>query len=142
MAELAQIKRLFFDRKKVVNAADRAKRQALSKFGAFVRQRAKTSMRTKKGVSPVGSPPFAHTKRLRNAIFFAYDPSSGSVVIGPVQAGKSGDGARVLEEGGTLSVPGVRGGRALRYRPRPYMKPAFDAELPKAAAQFKGLIRG
>lgn len=142
MAELAQMKKYFFDRKKVMSAAEKAQRSALSRFGAFVRRRAQTSMRTKKGVSPPGQPPFAHTKRLRNAIFFAYDEGSGSVVIGPVQAGTSGEGARVLEEGGTISVPGVRRGRPLRYSARPFMGPAFQAELPQAVVQFKGLIRG
>ena len=47
----------FFDRAKVKNAADAGTRRVLSRFGAFVRTRAKTSIRKKKGTSPPGSPP-------------------------------------------------------------------------------------
>lgn len=141
-SNLAQIKKMFFDRKSVLAATDKATRAALSRFGAFVRTRSRTSIRTKKGISPPGSPPYSHRGTLKKGILFSFDPERRSVVIGPTQMGRSGDGARVLEEGGTSRVPGVRGGRPLTYQARPYMKPAFDAELPKAIQQFKGLIRG
>ncbi len=141
-SNLAQIKKLFFDRKSVLDATDKATRAALSRFGAFVRTRSRTSIRTKKGISPPGSPPYSHRGTLKKGILFSFDPERRSVVIGPTQMGRSGDGARVLEEGGTIRVPGLRGGRPLNYQARPYMKPAFDAELPKAIQQFKGLIRG
>lgn len=40
-----QAKSNFFDRKKVVDAVDKATRNALSKLGAFIRQRAKSSLK-------------------------------------------------------------------------------------------------
>lgn len=143
-SNLAQVKRLFFDRKSVLDATDKATRAALSRFGAFVRTRSRTSIRTKKGISPPGSPPFSHRGTLKKGILFAYDPGRKSVVIGPTQMGRSGDGARVLEEGGTVRLPLGPGGKAVAcaFRPRPYMQPAFQAELPRAVQQFKGLIRG
>lgn len=139
--KLVEVKKLFFDKAAVTSRLDPAKKRALSKFGAFVRQRSRTSMRTRPGASAPGSPPHAHTKKLRDAILFAYDPGNESVVIGPHRADKTGEGARVQEEGGVLRVGRVRGGRALRYPARPYMRPAFLAELPRAAEQLKGVLR-
>lgn len=141
MAASIKMKALFFDRDRVLKAADRMTRKALSKGGAFIRRRARSSIRKRKGVSNPGSPPSSHTGRLRNAILFAYDPARKSVVIGPHQAGKSGRGAAVLEQGGSQVVVGLRKGRPLSYRARPFMGPALDAEKPKLAAQFKGMFR-
>jgi len=73
----------FFDRAKVKNAVDAGTRRVLSRFGAFVRTRARTSIRKKKGTSPPGSPPHSHVGLLRKFILFAYDPQRKSVVIGP-----------------------------------------------------------
>jgi len=44
----------FFSREKVKRSVDAGTRKVLSKFGAFVRQRAKTSIRKRKGTSPPG----------------------------------------------------------------------------------------
>lgn len=78
----------FFDRAKVLNAINKAESQALSKAGAYIRTRARTSiLRRRKKTSPPGSPPSVHSTdqvaTLRN-ILFAYNPGSHSVFIGPV----------------------------------------------------------
>ena len=73
----------FFNRDKVMRSVDAGTRKVLSKFGAFVRQRARTSIRKRKGTSPPGSPPYSHVGLLRKFILFAYDPQRKSVVIGP-----------------------------------------------------------
>lgn len=138
---IASLKKFFFDRQKVLNAEERMARKALSKVGAFIRRRARSSIRKRKGISPPGSPPYSHTDRLRSAILFAYDPRRRSVVIGPVRAGKSGRGAAVLEGGGSQEVPGLRQGRRLNYRARPFMGPAMEAEKPKMAEQFRGMFK-
>ena len=138
----------FFDRKKVIDAMDKATRKALSKFGAFVRRRAQTSIRKRRAVSEPGSPPSSHVGTLRKAIFFSYDPGRKSVVIGPTLLnGRPARGVSVpslLEHGG--EVPGSIGAdgkaRLLRYRPRPFMRPAFEAELPNVSAAFWGSIKG
>lgn len=137
-ADFAKVKKLFFDRGAVLSAAEKKSRAVLSRFGAFVRRRARSSIRQRKAISEPGSPPSSHKGTLREAILFAYDAARRSVVIGPVAMGKGGTGARALEEGGDVSVAGLRDGRALHFRPRPFMRPAFVAELPKVPGEFRG----
>lgn len=119
-------KGLFFDRKPVVDAVDRATRQVLSRFGAFVRQRARTSMKRRKGASPAGSPPYAHLGLIKQFLFFVFEAARRSVIIGPAQLNKAtGDALEKLEYGGTAT----RRGQQVTYRARPFMRPAFQAEL-------------
>ena len=126
----------FFDRDKVRRAIDNAAKRAMSKFGAFVRQRARTSIRKRKGVSPPGRPPFSHVGTLRRGILFAFDSARNSVVIGPVPLGSRSGAPERLEYGGTGTVVASRRGGGTgatrRYLKHPYMQPAFEAELPKA----------
>ncbi len=135
-----KVTRLFFDRKAVKDAVDRGKRKVLSKFGAFVRQRAKSSIRKRKRTSAPGEPPSSHTGLLKKFIFFAYDKGKDSVVIGPERLNqKTGDAPPALEHGGRSRVTsgGRRGKRVVRtvtIRQRAYMGPAFEKEkegLPK-----------
>jgi hypothetical protein len=142
---------LFFDRPKVQRAVDRAKRRALSKAGAFIRQRAKTSMRRRRGSSAPGSPPHAHEGSLRRLLFFAYDPGADSVVVGPVKLNKPGEAPSVLEFGGRATVERRRtrqGGRRViekrrvRVEARPYMGPALKKELPNIPKPWASSVRG
>lgn len=119
----------FFTSDKVKNLVDPAIRKALSKFGAFVRTRARTSIKKRKGTSQFGSPPFSHTGTLKKFIFFSFDPAAKSVVIGPTLAGSESGAPEALEFG-----EGVVGAR-------PFMGPAFDTELAGAADNFRDLIR-
>lgn len=159
-----QFKKMFFDRQAVLNATDRARVRALSKFGAFVRRADKSSVKYKKGKSAAGSPPHAHrlahfkrkkkskgqtvrqpSSPLRELIFFGYDSSSRSVVIGPA-AFKSRLGVgvvpRVVEEGGVGPFVG-KGGKVQSavYKPRPHTGPAFRREIPKLPQMFKDSIK-
>jgi hypothetical protein len=131
----------FFDREKVKNAVDAGMRRVLSRFGAFVRQRAKTSIRKKKGTSPPGSPPHSHTGLLRKFILFAFDPQSKSVVIGPTMIREGSQAPRLLEHGGDTILETRRGRKRARYRPRPFMGPAFEAEKPQLPALWQNSIR-
>lgn len=63
----------FFDRALVQQKVAAAERKVLSWFGAFVRQRAKTSIKKRKGTSPPGQPPHSHVGLLRKFVLFAYD---------------------------------------------------------------------
>lgn len=139
---LGQVQGLFFDRQRVQNATSRAERKVLSRFGAFVRQRARSSIRSRQGTSPPGSPPFSHTGLLRGNIFFAFDPRARSVVIGPILLNAtSGVAPQLLEHGGAITLR--RGGR-LRpavYQPRPYMRPAYAVEQQKLPNLWKNSIR-
>jgi hypothetical protein len=98
---LQQAKGSFFDRESVIKAEDAASRKTLSKFGAFVRRRAQTSIRPRRDVSQPGQPPSSHVGTLRKMIFFAYDKDRRSVVIGPTLLKA---GAAVLQ--GTMQARG------------------------------------
>lgn len=97
-------KALFFDRAAVTGAVDKATRKVLSRFGAFVRRRARSSIRKRKKVSQPGQPPSGRTGLLKRLLFFAFEPRRQSVVIGPAALnGGYGDGAEMLEHGGTTT---------------------------------------
>jgi hypothetical protein len=153
--------KLFFDSKAVIDAVDKAERRVLSRFGAFVRKRARSSIRKRKAVSKPGQPPTSRTGKLKKSILFSYDPTKKSVVIGPhlFESLRGKTVPELLEYGGSVQGSGkevwltndpgrdasgrfVSEGRrrvvqtgTLHYRERPFMGPAFLAEqrdgLPK-----------
>ena len=137
-----RMKMLFFDAPAVRRAVDRATRRQLSGAGAFIRERAMTSIRKRKRISRPGRPPHSHAGHLRRLIFFAYDPGSESMVIGPVRF-KTGEAPNLLEFGGR-AVREARSGRRrrVRYRRRPFMGPALAAELPELPNRWRNSVRG
>lgn len=160
---IARIKGFFFDRERVLKAADRAQVRVLSRFGAFVRTTAQRSMRRRKGPSAPGTPPSSHgaDKKprgskyrgawLRELLFFSYDPVSKTCVVGPLGF-KSSPVPHLHEFGGVLPVKPLtihypNGGTKLipggvkRYPQRAYMAPALAKEMPKFAKLFEGSIR-
>lgn len=138
---LREAKQGFFDRAKVKNAVDAGARRVFSKFGAFVRQRAKTSIKKRQGTSPPGQPPHGHTGLLRKFILFAYDAQRKSVVIGPTLLRADSKAPALLEHGGTATLATRRGRKRARYRPRPFMGPAFAAEKAQLPALWKNSVR-
>lgn len=139
MFDLKTVKAAFFDTKAVKDAIDAGTKKTLSKFGAFVRQRAKTSIRTRKQPSAPGQPPSSHTGDLKRLIFFALDVKTKSLVVGPVPF-RRGEAPRLLEHGGEITRQRKSGARRQVYRPRPFMAPAAKAEMPKFAALLKGMV--
>lgn len=159
-----QIVEWFFDRQKVKDAVDRGNRQALSKAGAYVRKRARSSIRRRKRVSQPGQPPSAHATDsaapIKN-ILFGYDAANQSVVVGPVKlSSRAGDAPHVLEFGGDVSISEklVRGRwiprtwrrddpgkqtrtRKAQYSARPFMGPALAAEAEHLAGFFVNVAR-
>lgn len=132
----------FFDRIKVKDAVDAGTRRSLSKFGAFVRQRARTSIRTRRAISEPGSPPSSHVGTLKKLIVFAFDQARASVVIGPTLVSPGSSVPGLLEFGGEAEGRGPDGKpRRTRYRPRPYMGPAFKAEEKNAARLWQDSIK-
>lgn len=187
-----KLKDLFFDRLNVILAIEKARLKFLRNAGGFARKTARTSMKRKgkarkppknkngkayakwqeeilkQPVSPPGSPPFCHTDdafvTLKN-ILFAYDMSSGGVVVGPVGLRHKylqSQGGRIPpalhEYGGSSVIPEkqvtfgnggtkwIRRGRYARpdqltrnrkvtYPARPFMKPAIE----KTKSKFKNL---
>ncbi|HOQ87862.1 MAG TPA: hypothetical protein PLQ89_19315 [Phycisphaerae bacterium] len=138
-----EIKRMFFDRQAVISKVDAATRRVLSKFGAFVRRSAKSSIRKRKKAAPPGQPPSSHTGLLKKFIFFGYDAARQSVVIGPTRLNQKGRGEAppLLEYGGKTTLK--RGGKKRRvtYQARPYMGPAFEKEKPQLPAMWRGSVR-
>jgi hypothetical protein len=103
-----KVKGNFFDRKLVQQEQGKESAKVLSKFGAFVRRRARSSQRRRKAASAPGQPPSAHSKdavaTLKN-ILFAYDRRNQSVVIGPVLLNGSRGSVPALHEfGGTMPI--------------------------------------
>lgn len=134
-----EVTKLFFDRPAVMARVDAATRKVFSKFGAFVSQRAKTSIRKRKSIAPPGEPPSSHTGLLKRFIFFGYDPDRRSVVIGPARlTGKGrGQAPSLLEHGGPGVVHRRRKVVQVHVRPRPYMGPAFEKEKPGLPAMWR-----
>lgn len=117
----------FFDAEAVLKKMDRATARVMSRFGAFVRRRAQTSIRYRLKPAPPGQPPSAHktvmrpkTNRrtgvtrmqpsspLRDLIFFAYSAESQTVIVGP--AIFAGSHARLQPTRGTIPETLERGG--------------------------------
>jgi len=127
---------MFFDRKKVTRAVDKAARRVLSKAGAFIRTTARHSIRKRKATSAPGEPPSSHSGLLKRFIFFGYERRRQTVVVGPMKLNqKVGDAPEALEHGGTsVVVEGLRRRRRrrrVRIQRRPYMGPAMAKEAPK-----------
>ncbi len=141
------IKRMFFDRAAVRNKTDKATRRVLSKFGAFVRQTAKRSIRKRKKASRPGQPPSSHIGLLKRFIFFGFDTVRRSVVIGPVRLTQKGRGEApsALEHGGFVLMRRSRRGRKkktrARIRPRPFMGPAMEKEKHQLPALWRDSVK-
>jgi hypothetical protein len=105
---------MFFDRKPVRDATEAAEKRTLSRAGAFVRTRARGSIRRRKRASNPGQPPTNRTGILKRFIFFGYEPATSSVVIGPTKTNQvfwgptgrpeTGTVPNVLEFGGTVGI--------------------------------------
>lgn len=148
--KLSQARKAFFDSKEVMSAMDKTTRKVLSRFGAYVRTRAQSSMlghrvprkfgakskiTNREGISAPGDPPSPHTGLLVKFIEFWYDPIAQSVVIGPVRLnGRIAGGAALaaLEYGGPTKV--LDKGKLVTgtVKPHPYMNPAFETEKQKS----------
>lgn len=95
----------FFDRLAVQKMLPPLERRTLSRIGAFIRRRARSSIRRRKRASQPGSPPSAHSSdkvaSIRN-ILFAYEASRKSVVVGPVKLNQVNSD---WITGGTITIP-------------------------------------
>jgi hypothetical protein len=103
---------MFFDRAKVLDRLEKKEARVLNKTGGEGRQTVKRSMRpggkAGKTAAP-GEPPRWQTKKLRDGIFYGYDASNRSVVIGPIRtSAKQRDVPRILDQGGPVRNALVR----------------------------------
>lgn len=151
----------FFDRAAVINAVDKATLKVLKEFGRLVRKTAQASLRYSDKTSRPGAPPHAHktgtierkskstgktrvrsVSYLREFLYFVYDKSSRSVVIGPAKLNGtvSSDAPSALEYGGPSVVVDRGKRRRIQIRARPFMGPAYEAEKPKLSGLWKDSI--
>ena len=147
---------MFFDRAGVLKHVADGTRSVLSKAGSFVWRRAKSSIKRRKRSATPGTAPSSHTGRLKNLIFFGYDASSLSVVIGPLLFRKREPTVPLLIEiGGKVTTTEERYvvgddpehlvklpiGTSLTYDKFPFMEPALQAEQPKFPELFTNSIK-
>jgi phage gpG-like protein len=127
-----KIKRIFFNRRRVMSAMDRARRRYLYRAAAYVRAVARNSLGRRSGKkskpSPPGHPPRS-AGRLRKSIFYAVQPHS--VIIGP-SADIIGEVGAVHEYGGKF--------RGATYPARPYMGPALEKSKDKLPAIWRDSV--
>ena len=164
-----KIKHLFFDRDKVIRATRSADRRNLSRAGAFIRQTARNSIKSRRHgtTSAPGTPPFDHVGYARSQrnrerkrqglrpmpkpsghqrgirfILFGYEPQNNGVVIGPVLFGGTRGSSTVpqLLEFGGRTTRGLNN-RTVRIRPRPFMRPALERELPQLPRRWQSSVR-
>ena len=141
---IREFRQSFFDRAAVTQAVDRATRRVLSKFGAFVRTTARSSLRRRKRVSEPGQPPSSHTGLVKRLLFFGFDAVRRSVIVGPAKLNKPKPRVlELLEQGGNIRRRNRRT-RKLEthvYRARPFMGPAMKKELPKLPAMWRNSLK-
>lgn len=133
----------FFDRQRVIESIDEASRKSLSKAGAYIRQRARSSMRRRKRSSNPGQAPTVREGSLKRLLFFAWDQGSRSEVVGPAGF-KNSMVPEVLEYGGVTTIVRRKNGRLERVQvkiaPRPYMAPALEREKANVPSMFKAAM--
>ncbi len=80
--------------------------------------------------SEEGKPPKTITGLLKKFIFYSYDRTTHSAVIGPALMNSPTGAPAALEFGGTAELTGGPDrGQTIEIKPRPYMKPAFELGL-------------
>ena len=111
-----KVTKMFFDRKAVQDMLGKKNAAAMSRALSFIRRRARSSLRRRKGTSAPGSPPSVHSSddvaTLKN-ILFAFDAASQSGIVGPVKLNQqqylggvlqAGTVPELHEFGGTLGL--------------------------------------
>ena len=135
----------FFDSPKVVKSVDRMRQRQLARAGGMVRTTSKRSIRKRKKPSLPGNPPHSHTGDLRK-IFFGYDKSNDSVIVGPLGF-KNSKAPQALEHGGYVMLrrrdkkTGELVIKPVLIRKRAYMQPALETVAPQIPGLFKNKLR-
>jgi len=138
-----KMKDFFFDRAVVLDLIDKAAVKGLGYFGAVVRLTAKRSIKNAKNFfdhSRAGNPPKSHVGTLKRMIYYAWDPSTRSVVIGPQLFTPMTGAPETLEYGGNAFIKSKK--KTVHIAPRPYMRPAFALHEKNLPAYIAGTIKG
>ncbi len=137
---------------KIQARVDATRTRTLMKGGAIVRgiMRRRIRFRKNKRSSP-GQSPFAHVSSSSfglRTIFYAYDPNTRSVAIGPIVGNDNSGAPHALEFGGRAMVRLNRrqrrklGRKRIRafYRPRPFSLPSLETFSSKYPNIWKDTI--
>lgn len=162
LVSIAAAKANFFDRKAIVRAVGKARSRILNEEGRMVRKEAQKSLVYRQKAAPAGSPPSAHRTRsvtrksrssgrirrrsvslLREFLFYSFDPSSQSVVIGPVRLGNTVDpgSLEALEYGGRSSILDHGKKTSVRISAHPFMRPALKRVTPQFLSLWRDSVR-
>lgn len=117
-----------FQRRKIPDAKARVGHRQ----GALVRTIARRSIRTRKRPSQPGQPPTNRKGLLKRFIFYSWDATTQSVVVGPEKL----PGAKTYTP---AALEGTRPRRQLQ--PRPFMGPALDQARDKLPELWQGAIK-
>ena len=153
-----------FDSAKLMKLVKKGIERSLKKCGAFVRTEAKSSLRYgKKSASPGAAPIVKRagmsrtTKKkdgsiktrvvspLKELIYFAFDPATESVVVGPAdfrnRASKTYRVPSILESGGSVTARTPKGQAVRRqYAGNPFMAPALRRVQSNFPSMFQNLL--
>lgn len=130
-----RVSKIVVNKAPVMRSLSKWQYKAFRKFGAFVRNAARWSMRPapKKDnkTSAPGEPPYTRTGGVRKNIFYAVDYNARSVVIGPVRKSGGVGAPEALEYGGYSLIYNPDRKKRIRtsIEARPYMRPAFEKGL-------------
>lgn len=97
--------------------------------------------------APPGKPPGMKAGHLRDYLFFAWDQSTRSVVVGPMRLRQRSPVAgimsipEVLEKGGTSWAGTLEKPRKIVVAARPYMQPALLKEMPKFPDLWRNSVK-
>ena len=116
-------------------------------YPEHVRNRAKASIQKRiNSASEPGQPPFSHSTNQHNlrSIWYAWDPATKTVVVGPVKFSDS-NVPEILEYGGTSeSIVWVKRKpvrKKVKIAARPYMEPAKNTAVNKHLDLFSGMLQ-
>lgn len=164
---MEHVKHAVFHQKEIIEHLEHAEKKILGHVGGKVKVIAQRSMKDaglkhpvaiqkKRGrkaknpprgnVSPPGSPPYTHTKFLKNLVRYEVEPATHSVIIGPIPSHAKIKGIPgILEFGGTETITKKsKGGQGKTvsavYKARPYMRPALDAITPTLPKEWAGAV--
>jgi hypothetical protein len=145
---MGEAKGFFFDKQKVASLIDSDTRKYMNRVGGFMRLTIRRSMRDHKGTAPIGSAPFAHTRRIKETVVYGLDPARLSMVVGPTKLNAKNTGILpLLEDGGEAErllgdhlEQTTRGlvwtdlkPRMAKYGARPFIAPAAEKVKPRLA---------
>ena len=151
-------KAYFFTARDWEEVMEPAEIKALSLAGAYVRQSAKGLIRRRKNPSNPDQPPTKWTGLLNKMMFFAYDPWTHSVVVGPAFLSHPHKNVYTFPQKtipGTLEFGGrervgyastlpsgevLPANRVVRIAARPFMRPAEEKARPKYMEEWRNIL--